>query len=201
VTRLLEAVGRSARRARMRRFVEVMRVTSETSVLDVGGTPDIWRLAPVRPRLMFLNESREEAPSTVHGDGCRLPFRDRSFDVVFSNSVIEHVGDAFRQKQFASEAARVGRGFWIQTPNRRFPIELHLLTPFIHWLPRSWQRRIVPRFTVWSLLARATPDRREYFLNHYLSAVRLLSAGEMQELFPGARVLRTAKSVVAYKRD
>jgi hypothetical protein len=182
----------------MRRFVELMRVTASTTVLDVGGTPDIWALAPVRPRVVFLNEPREEARSTVHADGCRLPFRDGAFDVVFSNSVIEHVGDASRQKQFASEVARVGRGYWIQTPNRRFPVELHLLTPFVHWLPRRWQRWIVPRFTVWSLLVRTTADRRAFFLEHYLSQVRLLSSEELGRLFPSAKVLRSAKSLIAY---
>jgi SAM-dependent methyltransferase len=199
VTRLIESLSRRARRARMRRFVELMRVTAETFVLDVGGTPDIWDLAPVRPRVVFLNEPREEAPSTVHADGCRLPFRDGAFDVVFSNSVIEHVGGPARQKQFASEVARVGRGFWVQTPNRRFPVELHLLTPFVHWLPRRWQRWMVPRFTVWSLLVRAAPDRREFFLRHYLDSVRLLSSEELAALFPGARLLKSPKSLVAYR--
>ena len=75
------------------------------------------------------------------GDGRALPFRDEAFDVVFSNSVIEHVGDAASQRRFAREVARVGRAYWVQTPNRWFPVEQHLLTPLVHWLPKSWQRR------------------------------------------------------------
>ncbi len=199
--RLAQALSERARRARMRRFVEILGVTEETRVLDVGGTPEIWRLAPVQPRVVFLNEPREEAPSTVYGDGCRLPFRDGAFDIVFSNSVIEHVGDAARQAQFAREVARVGRSYWVQTPNRRFPVEVHLHTPFIHWLPRKWQRWIVPRFTVWALIVRTTPDRREFYLKHYLESVRLLSAGEMRKLFPSAVVLNTGKSLVAYRKE
>ena len=88
------------------------------------------------------------AASWVAGDGRSLPFRDGSFDVVFSNSVIEHVGDAASQRRFAREVARVGRAYWVETPNRWFPVEQHLLTPLVHWLPAAWQGAIVPRFTV-----------------------------------------------------
>jgi hypothetical protein len=104
--------------------------------------------------------------------------------------VIEHVGDADSQARFAAEVRRVGRRFWVQTPNRRFPVEQHLLTPFLHWLPREWQRRIVPHFTVWAWLTRPAEDRRRFYLEHYLSDVRLLDAGQMASLFPGARILR-----------
>ena len=74
--------------------------------------------------------------------------------------MIEHVGDAQSQRRFAREVARVGRAYWVQTPNRWFPVEQHLLTPFVHWLPKPWQRWIVPRFTVWS-----DPSYGHYFWN------------------------------------
>jgi hypothetical protein len=118
--------------------------------------------------------------------------------------VIEHVGDATSQRRFAREVARVGRAYWVQTPNRWFPVEQHLLTPLVHWLPKSWQRRVVPRFTVWSTLVRPSPDRRAFYLAHYLDEVRLLSAGEFAALFPDARVIRErvcgwTKSLVAVR--
>lgn len=197
--RLAQAVSERARRARMRRFVETFGATESTRVLDVGGTPGIWRLAPVQPRVVFLNEPREEAASTIYGDGCCLPFRDGAFDVVFSNSVIEHVGGAERQAEFAREAARAGRGYWVQTPNRRFPVETHLLTPFIHWLPRAWQTRLAPKISVWRWLARVSEDRREFYLRHYLDRVHLLTAAEMRKLFPDAAVVNTGKSLIAYR--
>jgi hypothetical protein len=129
------------RRRRMQRFVREFSIGRETRVLDVGGTPDDWQMVPVPPRLVLLNMPRARADLAgaahwVAGDGCSLPFRDRSFDVVFSNSVIEHVGDAACQQRFANEVARVGHAYWVQTPNRWFPVEQHLLTPFLHWLPR-----------------------------------------------------------------
>jgi len=204
-------LSRYFRRRRMQRFAREFGITPETRILDIGGTPDCWALLPASPRLTLLNTPRARddlagAATWVAGDGRRLPFRDATFDVVFSNSVIEHVGDAASQHSFASEVARVGRGFWVQTPNRWFPLEQHLLTPFIHWLPKAWQRPIVPRFNVWSVLVRATPDRRRFYIEHYLTDVRLLGFGEMRALFPGARVIRErlcgiTKSLVAVRKQ
>jgi SAM-dependent methyltransferase len=195
----------------MLRFAAELRITERTRVLDIGGTPGYWDMLPAHPRLVLLNTPRARqdlagAASWVAGDGRRLPFRDGAFDVVFSHSVIEHVGDAASQQRFAEEVARVGRAYWVQTPNRWFPVEQHLLTPFIHWLPKAWQRALLPRFTVWQILTRPSPDRREFYVEHYLRDVRLLSYGEMQALFPGARVLRErflgwTKSLVAMRRS
>jgi SAM-dependent methyltransferase len=192
---LLHSLSQRFRRRRMQHFLRTFRITADTRILDIGGTPDNWALVPVRPRLVLLNMPRAQADLSgaahwVAGDGRALPFRDQSFDVVFSNSVIEHVGDAPAQRQFASEIARVGRAYWVQTPNRWFPVEQHLLTPFVHWLPKPLQRAVVLRFTVWSALTRPTADRREFYLNHFLRDVRLLGPGELQSLFPPARILR-----------
>ena len=158
----MTSLSRRFRRRRMQRFVRECRVAADTRVLDIGGTPENWALVPVMPRLVLLNMPRaradlEGAAQWVAGDGCSLPFRDGAFDVVFSNSVIEHVGDAFRQERFAREVARVGRAYWVQTPNRWFPVEQHLLTPLVHWLPKAWQGAIVRRGTVWSALTRPRP--------------------------------------------
>ncbi len=192
---MITALSLHFRRRRMRRFLREFRITSETRILDIGGTPDCWELIDGRPQVTLLNTPRAKddmrgSASWVGGDGRALPFRDGSFDIVFSNSVIEHVGDAASQERFAREVVRVGRAYWVQTPNRWFPVEQHLLTPFVHWLPRRWQRAIVPRFTVWSTVVPVSPDRRQFYLEHYLSDVRLLTAGELQRLFPGARVIR-----------
>jgi hypothetical protein len=193
----------------MRRFARELRITPETRVLDVGGTPETWDMLPVRPRVTLLNTPRTKtelagASRWVAGDGRALPFRDAAFDVVFSNSVIEHVGDADSQRAFAREVARVGRAYWVQTPNRWFPVEQHLLTPLVHWLPKHCQRWIVPRFTVWGALVRPSVDRRVFYLAHYLDDVRLLSAAEFAALFPGARLIRErvcgwTKSLVAVR--
>ena len=100
----------------------------------------------------------------------------------------------------AREVARVGRAFFVQTPDRRFPVEPHLLTPFIHYLPRHVQYHLIRNVTVWGLLTRPSVQRSEAFLRE----IRLLSRQELQLLFPDAvifseRFLGMSKSLVAFR--
>jgi hypothetical protein len=194
----------------MRRFAREFGITNETRILDVGGTPFNWLLLDVRPRITIVNmprarEAFDEHFTSVFADGRALPFADHSFDIVFSNSVIEHVGDGESQRQFAEEITRVGRAYWVQTPNRIFPVEPHLLTPFLHFLPAAWQRRIARKFTVWALIERPSPDRWEFYIEHYLRDIRLLDAGDLRRLFPGAEIVRErlgglTKALIAVRR-
>ena len=205
---LLDALQRRFRRRRMAEMARKVGLTEAMRVLDVGGTAEIWRLAPVMPRVVFLNQARAQqeigpAAAIVLGDGISLPFRNGSFDLVFSNSVIEHVGSREDQARFAAEIARVGRRYWVQTPNRRFPVEQHLWTPLIHWLPRKWQAPLVRRFSVWSAVTRLPDDQRQFYIDHYLLSVRLLSASDLRRLFPKALLVRErflgwTKSLVAW---
>jgi len=78
----------------------------------------------------------------VRADGCYLPFADRSFDVVFSNAVLEHVGDSRRQRIFIQEVSRVGKRVFLTTPNRWFPLDTHTMIPFAHYFPFAWRNRI-----------------------------------------------------------
>jgi hypothetical protein len=205
---LIQRLIRRFRRRRLEQFARTFAITAETRILDVGGLESTWDLLPVRPRVTLLNLPAAAAAGAlrqgtrVFGDGCQLPFRDQSFDIVFSNSVIEHLGSSARQCLFASEIQRVGRSYFVQTPNSGFPVEHHLLTPFLHWLPRDWQRRLVPHFNVWQLVTRPTADAREYYLNHYLNEIRLLNRRQLAAFFPGATIrverwLGLAKSLIA----
>lgn len=202
-----ESAGRLFRRRRMRLLLSLFDIAPDWRVLDVGGTMALWQFCPVRPRLVLVNLPRawEPAPPEVEfvqGDGVRLPFADRSFDLVFSNSVIEHLGPRPAMESFAKEIRRTGRRYFVQTPDAAFPIEPHLYTPFLHYLPAAWQQRIAPRFSVWSLLSRASAGRREFYLRHYFDDIRLLGAADMRRLFPEARLLRErcaglSKSLIA----
>lgn len=72
-----------------------------------------------------------------------LPFADAAFDVIFCNAVVEHVGSRRVQKAFLEEIFRVGKAAFVTTPNRWFPVELHTVLPFVHYLPAAWYRRIL----------------------------------------------------------
>ncbi|OGT38057.1 MAG: hypothetical protein A3F11_03000 [Gammaproteobacteria bacterium RIFCSPHIGHO2_12_FULL_37_14] len=80
------------------------------------------------------------------GDARKLPFDDKSIDVVFSSAVLEHVGTLNNQRGMISECLRVARkGIYLTTPNRWYPIETHTSIPFIHWLPKRYHRAILRR--------------------------------------------------------
>jgi SAM-dependent methyltransferase len=140
-----------------------------------------------------------------------LPFSDRSFDIVYCSSVIEHVtvpraklwqyrsGRRFwneaweHQKAFANEIRRVGRQYFVQTPNLGFPIESHTWLPAVGYLPR---RLLLPVLSITNKVwVRASePD------------FNLLNAGHMKELFPDAAIKREkiaglTKSLMAIRSD
>ena len=153
----------------MRRFLQEVRPGPDTTILDVGGSKT-------------TSDVRYEF---VVGDATALPYAEKSFDVVFLNSVIEHVGDWEKQKSFAREAARVGRTLWIQTPARSFFIEPHLIAPFIHWMPERWQKKLAWRFTVSGLMTKPSPAQ----VIEFLANIRLFDHKESRLLFPDCEIL------------
>ena len=190
----------------MRQFCQLFELTTESRILDVGGSEFNWGLLRFSPHVVLLNLSvpreRESNFTWVVADGRYLPFKNGAFDVVYSNSVIEHLGNFEDQRLFAKEAMRVGRRYYVQTPNKWFFVEPHLITPFIHWFPRRIQGLLLRNFTVWGWLTRPTREYCESFTNE----VRLLNRSELQQLFPDAeiiheRVLGLSKSVIAVKNS
>ncbi len=196
------------RRKRMQRFKEAMDPAISTRMLDVGGYPGNWpeELFPAKITIVNLDYSEGMGKCSRHemmkGDGCNLQFADNSFDITYSNSVIEHLSTFEQQKRFASEARRVGRRLWVQTPARWFPVEPHLIAPFVHYLPKSCQRKLLRYFTVWGLVTK--PTQRQ--VADFLAEVRLLTFGEMQILFPDCEIRRErflglTKAFVAVRLD
>ena len=122
--------------------------------------------------------------NAVVGDGTQLPYADKEFDIVFSNSVIEHLGTADRQEVFAREAQRVGRKHWIQTPAKEFPVEPHYFALGLHWFPKAVQKRLLRNFSLWGLLGRPN----EAILDRVLAELRLLNSGQFRALFPASRI-------------
>ncbi len=165
-------------------------MTEQTRVVDLGGYAYYWRYFHPQPRVTIVNLEPPAQPEPgvdwVIADGCKLPFRDGAFDIAFSNSVVEHIPSDADRRAYAAETMRVGRVFYVQTPYRWFPVEPHLMTPLIHFLPKSWQRPLLPYCTVWGLLHKPTPQGCDDFLRD----IRLLTTAELRALFPGAAIWR-----------
>jgi SAM-dependent methyltransferase len=201
--RLTDAISLRSRRRKLALFMETIRPTPETTVLDVGadelsfgeypgagcGTLNFFEEHypwPERITALGLHRgerfrSRYPDVTYVQGDALELPFRDGAFDVVFSNAVIEHVGGPAAQRRFVEEALRVARRAFVTTPNRWFPIEVHTRLPLVHWLP---DRLAHPLYD----LARK-PWAKD---NH------LLGVGDLQALFPrDVRIVNLGLTLVA----
>jgi SAM-dependent methyltransferase len=106
----------------------------------------------------------------VEYDGDLFPFKDKEFDLCWSNAVLEHVGAFEKQLLFLKEAKRVAKRLFITTPNRSFPIEVHTLTPLLHWLPKP----------IFDDYLRVT--HREWAMGDYLHLLRLRELKHLLEL-------------------
>lgn len=209
--------GSFSNRMRNRRFERFRGLMSEVQpangeplrVLDVGGTTAFWEHrglggAPgVNITLVNLHEEESSHPNIVGltADATDLGrFDDHSFDLVFSNSVIEHLFSLEAQRKMAVEVQRVGRGYWVQTPNFWFPVEPHFLTPGWHWLPRSLRVAALRRRRFgWRGPCPDSDDARRL-----VEEIRLMRPGEVQRLFPEARLIRErffglTKSLIAVR--
>jgi hypothetical protein len=115
----------------------------------------------------------------VEADATNLSevFEDKSFDIVFSNSVIEHVGDEEKQSAFAAEVRRLADAYWIQTPSVLSPVEVHTGVPFYWRLPQAMRDRLLyswkAKLPDWSVM---------------IEELRVLSRNRMKQLFPDANV-------------
>ena len=199
--RLADSISLRSRQRKLRLLLDELQPTADTSVLDVGAdelgfgdgdgcaTMNFFEESypwPERITALGLHDGggfRARYPDIpyVQGDACALPFADGAFDVVFSNAVIEHVGGRVRQRQFVSEALRVGRRVFITTPNRRFPVEVHTRLPLVHWLPDAISQRVY----------RAAGKE-------FATDVHLLTRRSFAALFPGrVRIVSLGMTLVA----
>ena len=189
------------RRARFGRFVALARQAAgsgeRVSILDVGGTVRYWAqvlddsMRGLQPVITIVTPAATPAVTNdpririVRGDGCDLAmFRDREFDVVHSNSVVEHVGDWARMQRFAAEIRRLAPRYYVQTPNFWFPVEPHSMTPFLHWMPLPWRLSLVQRYALGNW--RRAGDVSEAMAR--IEGARLLDRRMLQSLFPDAAI-------------
>jgi SAM-dependent methyltransferase len=197
------------RQKRMYQFLRIMKPSAHEVILDVGGYPELWIDCGYEGKIVFLNIENPDTyqfsrPNSdyMQGDGRCLQFPDKSFDIVFSNSVIEHVGGWEDQMAFSAEASRVGKRYWIQTPNKNFPIEPHYNFPFIQFFPekmREWVACFWP-FSFFKRFGKHTAKETKEFIR----SIRLLTIEEMKILFPDGQLWKEPfwsflKSIVAYR--
>jgi SAM-dependent methyltransferase len=187
--RWAEALSRWTRHQIYRRFAELLQPGPDSTILDVGVSLQTARSEanvleqrhPHRHRITCAGIGPDRTvtrdypgvrfvPITPHEP---LPFPDASFDIAYSNAVVEHVGAADSQARFVRELCRVGRRVFLATPNRWFPVEHHTGLPLLHLLPlRLFRRRLcATRFDYWSRVENLNP----------------LTRSELRRLFPADR--------------
>ena len=177
-------------------------------IIDLGGTGKFWErrgwAGREDVRITTVNLARDERRHAniepVEGDVTNLrAFADGSFDIAFSNSVIEHLFTFEAQKAMAAEARRVAGAYWVQTPNYWFPIEPHFQFPAWQWLPVSLRVALLRRRRFGS---RGPYPERDASARA-VTEIRLMTRREVAECFPdatiwGERFFGLRKSWVAY---
>jgi SAM-dependent methyltransferase len=168
----------------------------EARILDVGSEIgescySFIEASSVRGNITSVNILPEHIEKIKHaypeidarvGDARDLPFPDKHFDVVFSNAVIEHVGGLEDQFKMASEVMRVGKNWFITTPNRLFPFEFHMRLPLVTWLPHKAMHWF-GEHCGYNHVHRKYMAGNKYF-------VRLVTPGDFQRMFPDSRIIQ-----------
>ena len=136
-------------------------IDDQTTILDVGTAPSIeehenylvhqykWKknLTCLSNQDCSILKSKYNDLKLVKDDGRKSSLEDSSFDIVYSNATIEHVGNSQNQMNFIQECVRLSKSkIFISMPNRYFPIDFHSKIPLIHMLPKNIHRRIIKFF-------------------------------------------------------
>lgn len=203
-------------KARMRRWTMLQNFfpgLEDMRVLDLGGTVKTWTQSPVRPKhVTILNLSN---PGTVAaddpslrvlvGDACRASDAlvaakiDLDFDLVFSNSLIEHVGGHSRRVEVAEQVRHLAPHYWVQTPYRYFPVEPHWLFPGMQFMPTPIRTGIALR---WPLAHSISRNSGPESARERVLWTELVGITEMRVYFPESvilheKILGLTKSIIA----
>jgi 2-polyprenyl-3-methyl-5-hydroxy-6-metoxy-1,4-benzoquinol methylase len=209
-----DSLGAKFRMKRLKKFEDLFfknfNLDQPISILDVGGTDYFWKdsrvlsLPNVKITLLNLHKEETNHPNLESrvGDATQMgEFENQSFDLVFSNSVIEHLYTYENQQKMAEEIRRVGKKYFIQTPNKYFPIEAHYALPLAQYLPAKLLFFLLTK-TKLSRFQRWAPQAAK----QYIEEIRLLNAAEMKALFPKCKILEEkvmglTKSITAHNLD
>jgi 2-polyprenyl-3-methyl-5-hydroxy-6-metoxy-1,4-benzoquinol methylase len=206
---------RAARVAMLRLLIDrTLLEKPKCKILDVGGTYNFWHtwrseIDWTRTSVTCVNldpshasgGKEEELVKMIQGNACDLSkIADREYDILFSNSVIEHVGQWRNMVAMANEVKRVSKRYLVQTPYFWFPIEPHARTPFLHWIPQSWAYRIVMarKCGFWSKAGTVSQAVQT------VQSAQMIDYSQFKELFGDAKIIRErlfglTKSLIAIK--
>lgn len=155
LSKIRSRVSMSARARMYTLFIQKMKPCAKDTVLDVGVTPDTSLIESNYFEKLYPHKDKITATSIENVSNLKqlypqikfittsaysLPFKDHQFDILFCSAVLEHTGSRKQQQRFINECLRVCKRFFITTPNKDFPIEMHTMIPFLHWLPHKYMK-------------------------------------------------------------
>ncbi|MCI5133606.1 MAG: class I SAM-dependent methyltransferase [Candidatus Electrothrix sp. AW2] len=170
-------------------FFKIIEPNKETRILDIGAevagsnySEQLIDIYPWKDKITAINISHNQIQAIKKkypqikaevADALTLPYPDKSFDVVYSNAVIEHVVGVKEQKKFASEVMRVAKRYFVTTPNRWYPYEFHLRLPLVTLLP--WNMYI----KLGSILRFNHVQQKYMWFSGQVTGIKLLSQKEL----------------------
>jgi len=190
------------RRARFRiinRIIaNIIEENGRCRILDVGGTDSYWNLNEAfieanrsKLKIILVNLGEHGRQDDLYeyrsNDATsHATYRNIDFDMIHSNSVIEHVGSwpAIRNMADLIQAAK--KPYYLQTPNFWFPFEPHFRFIGFHWLPKAWRASLLQKFSL-GFFGKA--ENYSEAMNN-VDSINLLSCNQMRELFPGAKLIK-----------
>ena len=208
--------GSKMRKRRIRILLSILEEIYErkgrVKIIDFGGTREYWNILPenlwedynLHITIVNLSGAIKSIQNTERiyykeGDCCSLTdFQDQSFDLVHSNSVIEHVGMYGRRENFIREMLRMAPYYYLQTPDFAFPLEPHFMFPFFHYLPLFFRVWLIQRMDIGQFKRADTSEAALEKIN----GINLLSRNELKKLLPNAKIIRErflglSKSLIA----
>jgi len=174
-----------SREKKLRLFLQGLKPEPDETILELGSARTSFFLRAVDSSQVIatdisatkLQSMRHPVMGCVLADATALPFKDNGVDIVFSNAVIEHVGEREQQQRFADEAQRAARrGYFITTPNKLFPFEFHFRLPLFQFVPKTIQRWLCNHVSL------------GWVKKGHWQDINLLTPGQFQSLFPTAQL-------------
>lgn len=171
----------------------ILNLPKPIKILDVGGTEVFWEIMGFTENedyeITILNLSKVNTKYfnivSISGDGRNMSqFKDDEFDIVFSNSVIEHVGKFKDQMKMANEMQRLGKNYFLQTPSFYSPIEPHFFVPFFQILPVKLRTLLLQNFNLGYL--KKTPEKEK--AKKIIESINLPKKEELEKMFPESTI-------------